>query len=48
MLAMFFPLVLLYEVSIVMARVVQPKRKTAPDAEDPGDDPGDDVGRVSA
>jgi len=48
MLAMFVPLVLLYEISIAMARLVQPKRKTAPDAEDPGDDPGDHVSRVSA
>ena len=44
MLAMFFPLVILYEISIVMARFVQPKRKIAPYAEHPGDDPGDDPG----
>jgi Sec-independent protein secretion pathway component TatC len=36
--------VLLYEVSIVMARLVQPKRKTAPGAEDPDGH----VNRVSA
>ena len=48
MLAMFFPLVILYEISIVMARFVQPKRKNAPDAEDPGDDPDDHVSRNSA
>jgi sec-independent protein translocase protein TatC len=48
MLAMFFPLVLLYEVSIVMARLVKPKRKPAPRAEDSGEGPGDSFSRSSA
>jgi sec-independent protein translocase protein TatC len=34
MLAMFFPLVILYEVSIPLARMVKPKREAAGDAED--------------
>ena len=37
MLAMFVPLVALYEVSIVVARVVQPKRERALDEEDADD-----------
>ncbi len=37
MLAMFVPLVVLYEVSIVVARVVQPKRERALDEEDADD-----------
>jgi sec-independent protein translocase protein TatC len=48
MLAMFVPLVILYEISIVAARLVQPKRKSIADAEDPGDDSGDNVSPVSA
>ena len=39
MLAMFVPLYVLYEVSIVLARFVQPKREAAPAVEDsPGGD----------
>jgi sec-independent protein translocase protein TatC len=40
MLAMFIPLYVLYEVSVVLARFVQPKRETADAVEDPtgGDD----------
>jgi sec-independent protein translocase protein TatC len=38
MLAMFVPLYILYEVSIVLARIVQPKREPEPGVEDsPGD-----------
>ena len=38
MLAMFVPLYVLYEVSIVIARFVQPKREAAPVVEDSGGD----------
>ena len=38
MLAMFIPLYVLYEVSVVLARFVQPKKEAAPAVEDSGDD----------
>jgi sec-independent protein translocase protein TatC len=38
MLAMFVPLYVLYEVSIVVARFVQPRRVEEAAAEDPGGD----------
>jgi sec-independent protein translocase protein TatC len=47
MLAMFVPLVVLYEVSIPLARMVQPKRVVKDSAEDAGDDP-DDLSRAPA
>jgi sec-independent protein translocase protein TatC len=41
MLAMFVPLYVLYEISIVIARFVQPKREDAPAVEDsPGEGDG--------
>jgi sec-independent protein translocase protein TatC len=48
MLAMFFPLVILYEVSIPLARLVKPKREAARDAEDAGGGTDDDLGRAPA
>ena len=45
MLAMFIPLVVLYEISIPLARMVQPKKVTAPRGEDAGDD---DLSRAPA
>jgi sec-independent protein translocase protein TatC len=47
MLAMFIPLVVLYEISIPLARMVQPKRKAVAGGEDAGDDP-DDLSRAPA
>jgi sec-independent protein translocase protein TatC len=47
MLAMFIPLVVLYELSIPLARLVQPKREADADAEDAGGDP-DDLSRAPA
>ena len=47
MLAMFIPLVILYEISIPLARMVQPKREAAGGGEDAGDDP-DDLSRAHA
>ena len=47
MLAMFIPLVILYEISIPLARLVQPKREAAGSGEDAGDDP-DDLSRAPA
>ena len=41
MLAMFVPLYILYEVSIVLAKIVQPKREVATAREDPPDGGGD-------
>ena len=41
MLAMFIPLYVLYEVSVVLARFVQPKPATARCDGDPDDDPDD-------
>jgi sec-independent protein translocase protein TatC len=38
MLAMFIPLVVLYEISIPLARMVQPKKESRPRGEDAGDD----------
>jgi sec-independent protein translocase protein TatC len=46
MLAMFLPLYILYEVSIVVARFVQPKRESAPAVEESGD--GDSTSRAPA
>jgi sec-independent protein translocase protein TatC len=42
MLAMFVPLYVLYEVSIVVSRFVQPKGVEASTVEEPGDEEGDD------
>ena len=47
MLAMFIPLVILYEISIPLARLVQPKREAAAGGVDAGDDP-DDLSRAPA
>ncbi len=41
MLAMFIPLYILYEISILLAKVVQPKREVAPAREDHPDGGGD-------
>lgn len=46
MLAMFIPLYVLYEVSVVLARMVQPKREEAPAVEDSGG--GDSASRAPA
>jgi sec-independent protein translocase protein TatC len=46
MLAMFVPLVVLYEISIWLARMVQPKRVVQRTGEEPGDD--DDLSRAPA
>ena len=46
MLAMFLPLYILYEISIVIARFVQPKRVGDPAVEDSGDD--DSTSRATA
>jgi len=48
MLAMFIPLVILYEISIPLARMVQPKREAEAGAEDAGDDDPDDLSRAPA
>ena len=48
MLAMFIPLVILYEISIPLARLVQPKREAAAGGEDAGDDEPDDLSRAPA
>ena len=48
MLAMFIPLLVLYELSIPLARLVQPKRHAEDDAEDAGDDHDDDLSRAPA
>ncbi len=48
MLAMFIPLYVLYEVSIVLARFVQPKREDAPAVEDTGDEGDDSTSRAPA
>jgi Sec-independent protein secretion pathway component TatC len=48
MLAMFIPLLVLYELSIPVARLVQPKRQAGADAEDAGDDHDDDLSRAPA
>ncbi len=45
MLAMFIPLVVLYEISIPLARMVQPKKESRPRGEDAGDD---DLSRAPA
>lgn len=47
MLAMFFPLVILYEISIPLARLVQPKREAEAGGKDTGDGP-DDLSRAPA
>jgi sec-independent protein translocase protein TatC len=47
MLAMFIPLVILYELSIPLARLVKPKREAATAGEKAGDDP-DDLSRAPA
>jgi sec-independent protein translocase protein TatC len=47
MLAMFIPLVILYEISIPLARLVQPKREADTDSEDADDHP-DDLSRAPA
>lgn len=46
MLAMFVPLYVLYEVSILLARLVQPKREEAASAKEPSD--GDSASRAPA
>jgi sec-independent protein translocase protein TatC len=48
MLAMFIPLLVLYELSIPLARLVQPKREADADAEDTSDDHDDDLSRAPA
>ena len=48
MLAMFIPLYVLYEVSIVLARFVQPKRERAPAVEDSRDEGDDSASRAPA
>ena len=48
MLAMFVPLYLLYEVSVVLARFVQPKEDAAPVAKKPPDEGDDSVSRAPA
>jgi len=48
MLAMFIPLYVLYEVSVVLARFVQPKRESAPAVEDTRDDGDDSTSRAPA
>ena len=45
MLAMMIPLVVFYEVSIPLARMVQPKKVSSPRGEDAGDD---DLSRAPA
>ena len=48
MLAMFIPLYVLYEVSVVLARFVQPKRENAPSVEDTRDEGDDSTSRAPA
>ncbi len=48
MLALFLPLVVLYEVSIVLAKIVKPKGEGADDAEQVKGPPDDDVSRATA
>ncbi len=48
MLAMLIPLVILYEVSIHLSRLVQPKKQVVVPAEAPGDDTPDDLGPAPA
>jgi len=48
MLAMLVPLYILYEASVILARMVQPKRAPARAAEDTADDGDDNVGRAPA
>jgi sec-independent protein translocase protein TatC len=48
MLAMFIPLYVLYEVSVVLARFVQPKREDAPAVEDTRDEGDDSTSRAPA
>jgi len=48
MLAMFIPLYVLYEVSVVLARFVQPKRESAPAVEDTRDEGDDSTSRAPA
>ena len=48
MLAMFFPLVILYEISIPLARLVQPKREAGAGDENAGEDSDDDLSRAPA
>jgi sec-independent protein translocase protein TatC len=48
MLAMFIPLYILYEVSIVLARIVQPKREPEPGVEDSPGDHDDSATRAPA
>jgi len=48
MLAMFIPLVILYEISIPIARWVQPKREAGAGGEDAGDHSDDDLSRAPA
>jgi sec-independent protein translocase protein TatC len=48
MLAMFIPLVILYEISIPLARLVQPKKVKAAPAEEDADDDPDDLSRAPA
>ena len=48
MLAMFVPLVVLYEVSIVIARFVQPKREDEPAVEDSAGGGDDSASRAPA
>jgi sec-independent protein translocase protein TatC len=47
MLALFVPLVVLYEVSIVLARIVQPKGERRPSGEHDGTPPDDDLSRAT-
>jgi len=48
MLAMFLPLWILYEISIILARIVQPKRERRLAAEDRRDDGDDTVSQAPA
>jgi sec-independent protein translocase protein TatC len=48
MLAMFVPLVVLYEISIPMARLVQPKPEPESEGDDGGEDVDDDLSRSPA
>jgi sec-independent protein translocase protein TatC len=47
MLALFVPLVILYEVSIVLARIVQPKGEVRRSGEDDDTPPDDDLSRAT-
>ena len=48
MLAMLVPLVILYEVSIHLSRLVQPKKSVVVPAESANDDTPDDLGQAPA